>query len=99
MKRFTFDEVPEFENFFSGDNPEITDAIVEGIKSAIENGEDKAELFELGFDEDDDFFEVSLEKGEWPVALNACMKKYESAELYDSVIDTYELLKKATELL
>lgn len=99
MKRFTFDEVTEFEDFFTGDNPEITDAIVEGIKKAIDEGKDIAELFELGFDENDDFFEVSLEKGEWPVALNACMKKYESAEMYDSVIDAYELLKKATELL
>jgi len=99
MKRFTFDEVTDFSNFFDGNNDEITDAIVEGIKEAIEAEKDEAELFELGFNEEDDFFEVSLEKGEWPQALSACMTKYEDAERYDDVIETYQLLKKATDLL
>ena len=99
MKRFTFDEVTDFSNFFDGNNDEITDAIVEGIKEAIEAKKDEAELFELGFNEEDDFFEVSLEKGEWPQALSACMTKYEEAERYDDVIETYQLLKKATDLI
>ena len=99
MKRFTFDEVTDFSNFFDGNNSEITDAIVEGIKEAIEAEKEEAELFELGFNEEDDFFEVSLEKGEWPQALSACMNKYEEAERYDDVIEAYELLKKATDLL
>lgn len=99
MKRFTFDEVTEFDTFFSGDNPEITDAIIEGIGKAIEEGLEEAELFELGFDEEDDFYTVSLEKGEWPQALSACMSKYEDSERYDDVLDAYELLKKATDLL
>lgn len=99
MRRFTFDQVTDFSDFFSGNNNEVTDAIVEGIKEAIEAEKDEAELFELGFDEEDDFFEVSLGKGEWPQALSACMKKYEDAELYDEVIDVFDLLKKATDLL
>jgi multimeric flavodoxin WrbA len=99
MKRFTFDEVTDFSNFFDGNNSEITDAIVDGIKEAIEAETDEAELFELGFNEEDDFFEVTLEKGEWPQALSACMTKYEESERYDDVIEAYELLKKATDLL
>ena len=99
MRRFTFDEVTDFSTFFDGDNPEVTDAIIKGIKEAIEKGKDEAELFELGFNEEDDFFEISLEKGEWPQALSACMTKYEKAERYDDVIEAYELLKKATDLL
>ena len=99
MKRFTFDEVTDFSTFFDGNNDEITDAIVEGIKEAIEAEKDEAELFELGFNEEDDFFEVCLDKGEWPQALSACMTKYEDAERYDDVIETYQLLKKATDLL
>ena len=99
MKRFTFDEVTDFSTFFSGNNHEVTDAIFQGIKEAIEAGVGEAELFELGFDEEDDFFEVSLPKEEWPQALSACMNKYEEAELYDQVIDAFELLKKATDLL
>ena len=99
MKRFTFDEVTEFDQFFSGNNPEITDAIIEGISEAIASGSDEADLFELGFDEEDDFYTVSLEKTEWPQALSACMSKYEDEERYDEVLDAYELLKKATDLL
>ena len=99
MRRFTFDEVTDFSTFFDGDNPEVTDAIIKGIKEAIEKGKDEAELFELGFNEEDDFFEVQLPKSEWPQALSACMNKYEEAERYDDVIDTFNLLKQATELL
>ena len=46
MKRFTFDEVTDFSDFFSGNNHEVTDAIVEGIKEAIEAEKDEAELFD-----------------------------------------------------
>jgi len=99
MKRFTFDALDDFESFFSGTNNEVTDAIVEGIKKAIENKKKTADVFELGFDEEDDFFEVSLPLSEWPQALSACMNKYEEAERYDDVIDTFNLLKQATELL
>ena len=99
MRRYTFDEETDFSRFFDGDNPEVTDAIIKGIREAIEKGKDVAELFELEFNEEDDFFEISLEKGEWPQALSACMTKYEKAERYDDVLDAYELLKKATDLL
>lgn len=99
MRRFTFDEVADFDNFFSGDNPEVTDAIVLGIREAMENNRDTADCFELGFNENDDFFEVSLPKSEWTQALNACLGKYENAEQYDDVIDTYQLLKKVTNLV
>lgn len=99
MKRFTFDQVTDFSDFFSGDNHEVTDAIVEGIKEAIESKKKTAQCFELGFTEEDDFFEVELPLSEWPQALSACMSKYEEAERYDNVLDAYELLKKATELI
>ena len=99
MKRFTFDALDDFESFFSGTNNDVTDAIVEGIKEAIENKKKTADCFELGFDEGDDFFEVSLPRSEWAQALSACMTKYEEAERYDDVIDTFQLLKQATELL
>ena len=99
MKRFTFDALDDFESFFSGTNNDVTDAIVAGIREAIENKKKTADCFELGFDEEDDFFEVSLPKSEWPQALSACMNKYEEAERYDDVIDTFQLLKQATELL
>ena len=36
MKRFTFDALDDFESFFSGTNNDVTDAIVAGIKEAIE---------------------------------------------------------------
>ena len=99
MKQFTFDKVTDFSDFFSGDNNEVTDAIVDGIREAIEDGKDIADLFELGFTEEDDFFEVSLELSEWPQALSKCLELYEQAERYDDIIDTYQLLKKATDLL
>ena len=99
MKRFTFDEVTDFDTFFSGNNPEVTDAIVSGIQEAIEESKDSADCFELGFHEEDDFFVISLPKSEWNQALSACMKKYEDAEKYNDVIDTYNLLKTIKSLV
>lgn len=98
MKRFTFDEVTDFSEFFTGDNHEVTAAIVEGIREAVKNKKKIADCFELGFDEEDEFFEVQLPKSEWPQALSACMTKYEDAEMYDEVIDVFELLKEVTDL-
>ena len=98
MKRFTFDEVTDFSDFFSGDNQEVTDAIVDGIREAYNNGSEEAELFELGFTEEDDFFEVCLPTSEWEQALSKCLEKYENVERYDDVIDTYTLLEKVKEL-
>lgn len=97
MKRFTFDEVTEFNDFFSGNNTEVTDAIVKGIREAIADKRKVADVFELGFTEEDNFFEVSLPQSEWPTALGACMNKYEEAERYDDAIDTYTLLKQVKE--
>lgn len=98
MKKFTFDEVTDFSSFFSGDNQEITDAIADGIREAYETGKEEAELFELGFTASDDFFEVSLGVSEWEQALGKCLEKYEEAERYDDVIDTYTLLQKVKQL-
>ena len=99
MKRFTFDALDDFEDFFSGTNNEVTDAIVAGIRTAVANKKKQADCFELGFDEDDNFFEVCLPQSEWPQALSACMTKYEEAERYDDVIDTFTLLKQVTDTL
>lgn len=99
MKQFSFDSAEEFEKFFTGRNLQVADAITEGIRVAVKEKKREAELFEVSFGEDDNYFEIGLPFGEWPVALSNCLKHYEEAERFDDAIDTYQLLKEVTDLL
>ena len=99
MKQFNFDTAEDFENFFSGRNLEVADAITEGIRLAVNAKKKNADLFEVAFDGDDNYFEIGLPISEWPVALNNCLNHYEVAERFDDVIDTFQLLKDVTALL
>ena len=99
MKQFNFETPAEFENFFTGRNLEVADAITDGIRVAVKSKKRNADLFEVSFDGDDNYFEIGLPISEWPVALSNCMNHYEEAERFDDVIDTYQLLKEVTEML
>lgn len=99
MKQFFFEHPEEFEQFFKGRNLQISDAIVEGIKVAVKQKKRNADLFEVGFEGDDNIFEIGLPLSEWPVALNSCLTYYEEAERFDDAIDTFQLLKEVTEML
>ena len=99
MKQFNFDSAEQFEQFFTGRNLEVADAITDGIRVAVKAKKRNADLFEVAFDGDDNYFEIGLPISEWPVALNNCMNHYEEAERFDDVIDTYQLLKDVTEML
>ena len=98
MKQFNFDTPEDFESFFSGRNLEVADAIAEGIRLAVNAKKKNADLFEVSFDGDDNYFEIGLPLSEWPVALNNCLNHYQEAERYDDAIDTFQLLKEVTEL-
>lgn len=99
MKQFNFDSAEQFESFFTGRNLEVADAITEGIRVAVTAKKRNADLFEVSFDGDDNYFEIGLPLSEWPVALNNCLKYYEEAERFDDAIDTFQLLKEVTDLL
>ena len=99
MKQFNFETPAEFENFFTGRNLEVADAITDGIRVAVKAKKRNADLFEISFDGDENYFEIGLPISEWPVALSNCMNHYEEAERFDDVIDTYQLLKEVTEML
>ena len=99
MRQFNFDTPEEFESFFTGRNLEVADAITEGIRVAVRSKKKEAELFEVSFDGDDNYFEIGLPSSEWPAALNNCLSHYEEAERYDDAIDTFQLLKEVTEAL
>ena len=99
MKQFNFETPAEFENFFTGRNLEVADAITDGIRVAVKAKKRNADLFEISFDGDENYFEIGLPISEWPVALSNCMNHYEEAERFDDAIDTYQLLKEVTEML
>ena len=99
MKQFNFETPEEFANFFTGRNLEVADAITEGIRIAVKNKKKNADLFEISFEGDENYFEIELPLSEWPVALNSCLKHYEEAERFDDAIDTFQLLKEVTDML
>ena len=98
MRQFNFNTPEQFESFFTGRNLEVADAITEGIRVAVKAKKKNADLFEVAFDGDYNYFEIGLPLSEWPVALNNCLNHYQEAERYDDAIDTFQLLKEVTEL-
>lgn len=86
--------IEEFEELFEKDNPTITLGIFEGIKEALENNIEEAELFNITFEESDDLYEISLDSGQWGTALDGCLEKFEKFEMYDEAIDAFQLRKR-----
>lgn len=97
MRQFTFETPEEFDAFFTGKNVEVTEAIIDGIRVAIEAKKKHADLFEVTFEGADTAFDISLPSTEWPKALAKCLEIYEQAEMYDDAIDTYQLIKQVSD--
>lgn len=97
MTKLEFDSPEAFEAFFSEPNPNVVQGIVEGISHALEKDKDEALLFEISMEEDDGAYRVTLGKDQWKTAIQSCIKKYEEIEMWDGVLDAYELSKKLDE--
>jgi len=97
MRQFTFETPEEFDAFFTGKNVQVTEAIIDGIRVAIEAKKKHADLFEVTFEGADTAFDISLPSTEWPQALAKCLEIYEQAEMYDDAIDTYQLIKQVSD--
>jgi hypothetical protein len=93
MKKLQFDTPDDFQKYFRGKSPELTGAIVDAIREAMQFQKKTADLFEICFDESDTVFEISLPKKQWITALENCLKHYEEWEMGDDALDTYLLLK------
>jgi hypothetical protein len=93
MKKLTFQSPDEFNEYFKGKSPELTNIIVSCIREAMLFNKKTAQLFEISFDGMDTVFEISLTKNQWVVALQNCLSHYEEWEMGDDAIDTYLLIK------
>lgn len=93
MTKLILESVQEFENLFNQKDIKITNGIVYGIRNAIENKVKTAYLFEIRFQHEDTFYEITLPRPQWKKALTSCIKKYEEQEMWDDAIDTYNLTK------
>ena len=75
MRQFNFDTPEQFQSFFTGRNLEVADAITEGIRVAVRSKKKEAELFEVSFDGDDNYFEIGLPSSEWPaIAITSALQ-------------------------
>ncbi len=90
----------EFAQAFKKNSNDITDLMVEGISESYKNKKRSAQLFTISFEDEDEYsFEVSLPSNQWVLALEQCLKNYESWEMSDEIIDTYLLIKEVKEWL
>jgi hypothetical protein len=99
MKKFHFENTTEFEKVFKGTDIRITDAIVAGIQEALSFQKKTASLFEVTFDHEEIAFEISLQSGQWEIALESCLNHYREIEEADKAIDTYLLQKEVRKWL
>ena len=93
MKKLAFQSPDEFNEYFQGKNPELTNLIVNAIREAMSFNKKSAQLFEISFDGVDTIFDISLTKSQWVVALENCLSHYEEWSMGDDAIDTYLLIK------
>jgi hypothetical protein len=94
--KLSFSNIKEFEDLFKTPNLDVANGIVDGIQKSHVKKKKTALLFEFSFEGDEYEYSISLPKDQWEVALKACLKKYEEAELFDQAIDTYQLIQKVT---
>jgi len=97
MRQFVFESPEEFDAFFTGKNMQVTEAITDGIRVAVQAKKKHADLFEVTFEGADTAFDIGLPSTEWPQALAKCLEFYEEAEMYDDAIDTYQLIKQVAD--
>lgn len=93
MVKLHFRTTEEFDGVFKRKTREITDAMVEGIRDAMQANKDKAHIFQITFDDVDLLYEISLPKSQWKQALQSCLDHYHELEDADSCIDTWSLLE------
>ena len=94
MKAYNFEHPEEFEKLFSGNNKEVTDAMVSGIIEAFQFHKDDAPLFSISFGDDDIAYEINLPKKQWIGALQKCLDLYHEWGHSDEAIDTYLIQKE-----
>lgn len=98
MLSLEFDTPEEFDEYFDSDNleskREVAETIFEGIRKAMAEDKNEAELFQISFTSGDDALDVTLPRSEWSVALENCQKKFHEMELFDEAIDVYNLRKE-----
>lgn len=95
MVKLHFESPAEFETLFKKQTIKVTDAIVSGIQSAMQNGKRSAPLFEITFKDVDNLYEISLPQSQWANALEKCLEHYHKEEMSDEAIDTWKLLEAA----
>ena len=90
-----FQNTNEFEKLFKVKDKEVTDAIVNGIQTAMQKNKRSADLFEVSFADTEIGYSISLPIAEWPVALQSCLDHYHALNMTDEQIDTWKLLEAA----
>ena len=95
MIKLNFEHPEQFKSLFETKSRKVTDGIVFGIKKAMQDNADTAELFEISFDDHDIAYEISLPQKQWSFALQSCLDFYHQVDATDECIDTWKLLEAA----
>lgn len=93
MKKLAFPTSEDFDDYFKGESPEITNGIVAAIVEAMKAGKKTAYLFEIQFGEFDNIFDISISSNQWVLALENALSHYEKWGMSDEAIDCYLLIK------
>jgi hypothetical protein len=93
MKKLTFKTSEDFDDYFKGESPEITNGIVAAIVEAMTYGKKSAHLFEIHFGDFDNIFDISISSKQWLPALENALSHYEKWGMSDEAIDCYLLIK------
>ena len=83
----------EFEDLFRNKTVAVTEHIVDGISTAMQNNKKSADLFEISFEGVEMVYEITLPQSQWSTALQSCVDMFHKHDMQDEQIDTWKLLE------
>lgn len=93
MKIFTADSVSEFTKRIENGDYDVSKAIYEQIKRGVERNRKAVVAFSFNLLGNADVYDFTIERKEWPTALNTCMKIFAEYDMFEECIDIQKLLK------
>jgi hypothetical protein len=95
MKKFKMKSYEEFTHKIQfNEMNELADELFSAIKKGIKNNNKKVGVCDVEIEEEQEIVRLYSSHGDWPIALNSCMKAFIQTEEYEKCTEIQNLLKE-----
>lgn len=90
-----FETIEEYTNYMENARAEICSCALQALLEAYDDKEDNPSIMSAAIANENEVYEMSLARNQWPVMLEKCLEILsEEKEYADDAIDAYLLLEK-----